>query len=317
MCGPTASGKSAAADELAERLSLASGAPATTIIVDSMQVYREIPRISNQARRRPAELVGSVSVTEEWTVARHRAAVDALISTRSPSLGVGGPAPSFVLDAGTGMYLNTILMDIDIAPKVDPSLRAEAARQAAVSAGDTSQRFASDDGGERANPRRRARSRELELAGAPARGSIWRPETRMDADILYLRPPRDAIDASIARRSRKIARDGVDEARHLMEMSRQGRPPTLQVMGSIGVRELIEVLERRDDEADTGSAVEGISARTRRLARRQVRWFDKMVRTLDRSVRITVADGPNDPRAAAFIERAVEDRLREPHGTMG
>ncbi len=50
-------------------LSRAHGAEVPTIAVDSMQVYREIPAITNQARRRLAELIGIVPVTEEWTVA--------------------------------------------------------------------------------------------------------------------------------------------------------------------------------------------------------------------------------------------------------
>ena len=64
--------------------------------------------ITNQARRRPAELVGIVSVTEDWTVARHRALAEEIIAKEA----------DFVLDAGTGMYLNAILLDIPLAPKV-------------------------------------------------------------------------------------------------------------------------------------------------------------------------------------------------------
>ena len=67
VCGPTASGKSDLSDALAERLTEAEGRHVPTLAVDSMQVYRELPMITNQARGRPAELVGIVSVTEEWT----------------------------------------------------------------------------------------------------------------------------------------------------------------------------------------------------------------------------------------------------------
>src|SRR3712207_8321301 len=65
VCGPTASGKSELSDALAERLTQAQGDHVPTLAVDSMQVYREIPTITNQARRRRAELVGIVSVTQE------------------------------------------------------------------------------------------------------------------------------------------------------------------------------------------------------------------------------------------------------------
>ena len=85
-----------------------------------MQVYRELPVITNQARRRPAELVGIVSVTEKWTVARHKAIAEEIIASET----------RFVLDAGTGMYLNAILLDISLAPKVSIEIRRRAEEMA-------------------------------------------------------------------------------------------------------------------------------------------------------------------------------------------
>src|SRR5918998_817764 len=111
VCGPTAAGKSDLADTVAETLSEAYGAHATTIAVDSMQVYRELPVITNQPRARPAELVGIVSVAEEWTVARHRGRAEETICSLPSHV-------PFVLDAGTGMYLNALVLDVDIAPRV-------------------------------------------------------------------------------------------------------------------------------------------------------------------------------------------------------
>jgi tRNA dimethylallyltransferase len=148
VCGPTASGKSEVADALADRLTEDQEAFVPTLVVDSMQVYREIPRITNQARRRHAELVGVTSVTEEWTVARHKVLAEEVVArTEAP----------FVLDAGTGMYLNAIVLDFPLAPKVDPATRRLAE---SLTAGAT-------------NARRAAREKELELAGARERGSVW------------------------------------------------------------------------------------------------------------------------------------------------
>ena len=103
--------------------------------------------ITNQARRRPAELVGIVSVTEDWTVARHRALAEEIIAKEAelrPRRGNGN-----VPECDPARY--------PLAPKVSTELRRQA-QQAAE--------------GE-PNPRRAARARELELAGAPGRGSIW------------------------------------------------------------------------------------------------------------------------------------------------
>jgi len=224
-----------------------------------MQVYRELPVITNQARRRPAELVGVVSVTEEWTVARHRMRAEEIIAREN----------TFVLDAGTGMYLNAILLDLPLAPRVSPSLRQQA-QDAAV---------------HEPNPRRAARAKELDLAGAEARGSIWQGNLRYNTSIIYLRPERSTIDASIEGRSRRIARDGLGEAERLRDMAAAGARISPQVMESVGARELSGYLSAT---LTLQQAQDRIATRTRRLARRQMRWFDKLVRILEGRARITV-----------------------------
>jgi tRNA dimethylallyltransferase len=261
VCGPTAGGKSELSDALAERLTDAHGRHVPTLAVDSMQVYKEIPVITNQARRRPAELVGIVPVTEEWTVARHRVRAEEIITREAPS--------HFVLDAGTGMYLNAILLDIPLAPKVSPELRTRA-QQAAE--------------GER-NPRRAARARELELAGAGDRGSIWDGDLRYDTAIIYIRPERAAIDAAIAERSRKIIRNGLQEAETIRDMIASGARISPSVLDSVGVRELTQYLSKT---MSLQRAEERIATRTRQLARRQMRWFDKLVRILEGRARVNV-----------------------------
>ena len=175
MCGPTASGKSELSDALAEGLTEAHGDWVPTLVVDSMQVYREIPTITNQARRRPGELVGIVSVTEEWTVARHKERAEDIINRLDVP---------FVLDAGTGMYLNASILDTPLAPRVDAKPRQLAQRITASAS----------------NPRRATRAKELELAGAEDRGSIWDGELRYETALIYLRPQRESLDTAIAKR---------------------------------------------------------------------------------------------------------------------
>ena len=272
VCGPTASGKSAVADELAstvQDLVPATGPGANrvpTLVVDSMQVYEELPVISNQARGRGAELVGIVSVTEEWTVARHRDAALEIIS------GVEGP---FVLDAGTGMYLNAILLDIPLAPRVPDAVR-EAARKATAGA---------------TNPRRATRDTELRLSGVPERGSIWGGNLRYESAILYLRPERAALDAAIAERTAGIMEEGTGEVARLKDMLQDGLPVSAPVLDSIGVRELLRTLH---GEITRDQAQDRIATRTRRLARRQMRWFDKLAKTLRGRTPTTVAKSPED-----------------------
>jgi tRNA dimethylallyltransferase len=231
-----------------------------------MQVYWEFPTITNQARRRLAELVGIVSVTEDWTVARHKARAEEIIA--------GLDAP-FVLDAGTGMYLNAILLGIPLAPKVEAGTRHLAQE---ITAGAS-------------NPRRASRAKELELAGAPERDSIWDGALRYDTTVLYLRPSREVLDTAIAIRSQKIVREGLEEAANLKELVEAGAKVNASVMDSIGVRELLDHL---DGETTIEAAENQIATRTRQLARRQVRWFDKLGRTLRGRADITVAEGPSE-----------------------
>ncbi len=268
VCGPTAAGKSDLADDLADRLSAGRGSRTPVIVVDSMQVYSGLGVISNQARRRPASLVSVVPTTERWTVARHALAALDLIS--ASEMGV-------VLDAGTGMYLNAILMHIQMAQKVPEPLREQALL---ASAG-------------LANPRRASRELELELDGAPPRGSIWEGEPRYDTTLLYLRPQREALDRRIAERSAKIVACGLEEAREIRSLQRDGHTINPSVTEAVGVREMLAL---SDGNITPQEAEEKISTRTRRLARRQMRWFDKLARTLEpaEGARVTVAQNPAD-----------------------
>ena len=236
------------------------------IVVDSMQVYAGLERISNQARARPAGLVSIVPVTERWTAARHAEAAEALVS-RS---GAGA-----VFDAGTGMYLNAALMDIPMAPEVPRPVREEAIRASSAEA----------------NPRRASRALELELAGAAPRGSIWDARLRRETTLLYLRPDREALDGRIATRSARIAAEGVAEARTIRSLQKEGHDVNPSVTEAVGVRELLAVVE---GEITPGEAEERISARTRRLARRQMRWFDKLARTLSGVASVFVARTPGE-----------------------
>jgi tRNA dimethylallyltransferase len=280
VCGPTAAGKSALADAFARSFSEALGAWSTTIVVDSVQVYEEIPLITNQARTRPAEMVGIVSVDEEWSVVRHKERAERMIA----SLDTGVP---FVLDAGTGMYLNTLVLDVPIAPKAPRSVRVEAQRLAA----------------DAENPRREARKRELGLLGAPERGSIWEGNLRYDATFVYLRPSRDELDRNIRTRSYKISCEGAEEARRLENLKNCGTTPNPSVRGAIGVREM---LLHASGAISRVQAEEAIGSRTRKLARRQIRWFDKLARSLSDRSSVLVADSVDEEGVKHLIHDMIE-----------
>jgi tRNA dimethylallyltransferase len=63
-------------------------------------------------------------------------------------------------------------------------------------------------------------------------------------------------------------------------------------MDSVGVRELLQHLS---GEITLDQAEDLIATRTRRLARRQIRWFDKLTRTLQGRAPITILEDPSQP----------------------
>lgn len=266
VCGPTAAGKSMLSDTLADKLSKSCGEWVTTLVVDSMQVYKEIPTLTNQARKRPAELVSIVSVGEEWTVANHRQRADEVVSSLPECL-------PFVLDSGTGMYLNAILLGTPLAAKVSREIRIRAEQMAASAE----------------NPRRAAREIELSMIGAQGRGSIWDGELRYETSLLYIRPSKLDIDRNIRARSSVIAWEGEQEAKKIAESS---MILNRSVREAIGVREMLRYISGQISRQE---AEEVIAARTRRLARRQIRWFDKLVRRIPKDSKTLTVEEATDP----------------------
>ena len=119
IAGPTASGKSALALALAERLG------GVIVNADAMQVYRELrlisarPSLADEARV-PHALYGIASVREPFSVGRWaQAAGDALALARAR-----GHVP--VIVGGTGLYFAALLKGLSPIPEIHPTIRAEA-----------------------------------------------------------------------------------------------------------------------------------------------------------------------------------------------
>ena len=103
--GPTASGKSAVAEAVAERLGTA------VVSADAMQVYRGLPILTNQPST-PTRLVGIRALGEEMSVGAFaelaHGEIDALVRDRGAAVVCGG----------TGLYLRAALADLDVPPAV-------------------------------------------------------------------------------------------------------------------------------------------------------------------------------------------------------
>jgi tRNA dimethylallyltransferase len=288
--GPTGSGKTAVAQALAERI------PAELVSADSMQVYRGLPILTNQA---PARLVGIWALDHEASVAEYQrlahAAIDEILEAGRTPIVVGG----------TGLYLRAALADLRLPPKVHACARVRW------------EAFYDEFGPEQAHGRlseldpeaasavhpndRRRVVRSLELAGVEReRDELWSGETRHPTLIVGLDVPKDELDRRIERRTRSMFAAGVrDEA----EAALAG-PVSSTAAYAHG---LSDIAEHPDDEA----AIEALTARTRRYATYQRKWMRRIP-----SVVSLPADRPPGEVADAILEVA-RARQRLPAGRAG
>lgn len=125
LMGPTASGKTALALEIAERF------PVSLISVDSALVFRDMnigtakPDAGTLARY-PHALIDLITPEETYSAARFR--TDALVAMAAST--AAGKIPLLV--GGTMLYFKTLLDGLADLPEADPALRAEIDREAAT-----------------------------------------------------------------------------------------------------------------------------------------------------------------------------------------
>ncbi len=123
LTGPTASGKSALALELARRLELVGGA--VIINADSMQVYRELhivtarPTTADEAMV-PHRLYGILPATEAWSAAAFCAQAHDVIAEAHAQGRIA------LVVGGTGLYLRALLEGLAPIPKISAAVREEA-----------------------------------------------------------------------------------------------------------------------------------------------------------------------------------------------
>jgi tRNA dimethylallyltransferase len=265
IVGATASGKSAVALEVAGAL---DGVEIVT--VDSMQVYRGLdvgtakPTAAEQAAV-PHHLLDLVEPEEEFSVAEFQRAA------RSAIAGIESRGHQPLLVGGTGLYLRAVIDDLDL-PGQFPDVRAALEGEPDTAALHERLVGLDPDAAARTTPTNRRRIvRALEVTiGSGRRFSSFGPGLDAYPPIataqVGLDVPLDVLDERIERRVTSMLEAGLlDEARALA-----GRPLSRTAARAVGYQELLEHLAGTRSLAD--AAAEAVR-RTRRLARRQLRWF--------------------------------------------
>ena len=272
VAGPTASGKSALAIDVAEAFG------GTVINADSMQVYRELDILTARPRpedlaRAPHRLFGLMAAAEVCSAGRWRA-----LALKEIAAAFGaGRLPIIV--GGTGMYLRSLIKGVSRVPPIPEPVRGEArARFARLGGARFHAVLAARDPEmaarlEPSDSQRLVRAWEvIEATGISLadwqRGPDARAPGRWRFLPLVLDPPRESVYAACeARFDRMIERGAIEEVRALLAL---GLDPGLPAMKAVGVPELARHLagEIELDEV----RVLGHRA-TRRYAKRQMTWF--------------------------------------------
>jgi tRNA dimethylallyltransferase len=268
IAGPTASGKSAAALALANRLG------GVVVNADSMQVYGDLRVIT--ARPTPEEetaaphaLFGHVDGAQNYSVGRYLAdAAMALAQARATDL-----TPIFV--GGTGMYFKALIRGLSDIPAVPAEVR-ERVRLAAegMAASDLHARLAGLDPvmGQRLRPSDSQRIvRALEVFEATGRSlSVFQGARSpplldiADCVAVFLDVNREILGARIdARFDQMMTTGALDEVRAL---AAKNLDPALPVMRAHGVPGLVRYLR---GEASLADAIARGKIDTRHYSKRQ------------------------------------------------
>lgn len=272
LAGPTASGKSALALELADALG------GTIINTDSMQVYRDLRVIT--ARPTPAEearaphrLYGYRDAAENCSVGLWFAdAGKVLTETRAE-----GRMPIFV--GGTGLYFKVLTRGLAAVPATPADVRAAVrARLEAEGCEALHAELARRDpaGAKSVSPRDRARvARALEVLIATGRSlADWHhdglpPLLRPgEAIAVFLAPDRAELYARIDARFAAMLAEGA--AAEVERLAARKLDPLLPAMKAHGVPWLIRHLA---GEITLDEAAEEARKDTRHYAKRQFTWF--------------------------------------------
>lgn len=268
LTGPTASGKSAVALELALRLG------GEIISVDSMQVYRglDIGTAKPSATERTQvthHLIDVVGLNESFDAARFVQSATLAIQE------IEGRNRTAILCGGTGLYFNAWLGGLGSAPPPDPILRAEL--EAAPTAELLEELARKDpvtlDQIDLQNRRRLVRAVEvIRLTGQPfsIQRSRW-PEhggTLTAGRSFGIQRDRQDLVRRIHERVDRMFQAGL--VPETQELLKQGLRENRTALQAIGYRQVVEHLE---GSASLRETVERVQTKTRQFAKRQMTWM--------------------------------------------
>jgi tRNA dimethylallyltransferase len=276
IVGPTASGKSALALELAGRHR------GVVVNADSMQVYRELsvltarPGLDDLARA-PHRLYGNVPARDAYSVARWLGDVGSELKDIEQS---GRRA---VIVGGTGLYFKALTEGLSPIPEIPAEIRAQWRTRAVREGAAQLHLVLSQRDPEMARRLQQTDTqrltRALEVLEATGRSlAHWQavpgvPLLALQATIpVVIDLPRAMLHARCDRRFDAMVEAGAaDEVRGLLGL---GIDQSLPVFGALGVAAIAEWIQGRSTRE---AAVEAGKVQTRQYVKRQQTWIKRYI----------------------------------------
>ncbi|KDB55853.1 tRNA dimethylallyltransferase [Anaplasma phagocytophilum str. MRK] len=267
VTGPTASGKSAACDIIADDLNC------RVINCDSKQIYHGVPILTDQpvSVRDIHKLYGYVAPTQNysaglWLQDVKREVQQAWDDNVLP-----------VITGGSGMYINSLVNGISDIPAIDPEVR-KTARNLLESLGNAAfyeALVARDSNAARLhhnNTHQILRAFEVLEQTGTSIFTWWERSPRIkpfeNCEVLVLLPPRNKLYDKINRRFLTMMQtDAISEVKYLMSLNLPMHAP---VMKAHGAPEIVQYLQGKIEFME---AVEIAQKNTRHYAKRQCTWF--------------------------------------------
>lgn len=300
VTGPTASGKTTLAIELAQALG-------TEIVsADSRQLFHDLPigtaaPTPDELAQVPHHLVGTLGLTDYYSAARFEEDALAILDD------IWSRSDYAVMCGGSMMYIDAVTNGIDLLPTISPEIRAQVldlynkgglpALHKTLRRIDPLYLSQADP----ANHRRLIHAIEISLqAGVPCSSLRTGRKKKRPFRIVKLAvgwPRAELFDRINRRVDAMIAAGFEEEARRVYPLRH------LNSLNTVGYKELFAMF---DGTMDRPTAIARIAKNTRVYAKKQLLWLSK-----DPTVRLLDPSRPLLPQALRFIKGNVSDKLSD------
>lgn len=260
-------------------LAVAEEVGAEIISCDSRQVYRFLDigtaKPTEEERKRVRHhLIDVLNPDEEYNAGRYARDARAVLRRLSRE------GKSFLVVAGTGLYLRALIRGVFDAPSIPPEVRKKIADEAKVLGQRAMHERLEKVDPESAlrihpnDPQRTLRAWEVyEVTGKPL-SEWWRVSQAVGEELepvmVGLTRPREVLYHRINSRVGEMIEEGLmEECRALL---RKGYSPELNSLQTVGYRETFEHLDGKRNLDETVSLIQ---KNTRNYAKRQMTWFRK------------------------------------------